>query len=511
MEVSFGIIMLAIENGQPRVFNLKEILQSFIGFRKQVVVRRTSFELARARERIHILEGLIIALDHIDAVIALIKASRTPQEASDALCGNFGLTEAQAKAILEMRLQRLTGLERTKIDEEHGDLAKLILQLQGILDDPLKVAEVVVNELEEIKKLYGDERRTEIVVDSGDINIEDMIVEEDMMVTVSHSGYIKRNPVSLYRSQHRGGRGKMGMATREEDFVEKIFIASTHHYVLVFTNQGRVYWLKVYQIPQAGRAARGKAIVNLINMSAGERVAAVLPVRSFADGKFVVMVTRRGIVKKTKLSAYSNPRAMGIIAISIDEGDELIDVQLTMGNQDIFLGTRKGKAIRFREVDVREVGRTARGVRGITMGPDDKVVGVEVLHEGNSLVTISERGFGKRTAVEEYRVQTRGGKGTINLKTMVSKVGFVSGICQVAGNEDIVLISDAGKIIRLRVEEIPLIHRATQGVKLIDLDTEEKLVGLARAEREAEGKEDLLPEEGDEDDLFSGLPKDDQL
>jgi DNA gyrase subunit A len=503
METSFGIIMLAIENGQPRVFNLKDILQSFIDFRKQVVVRRTTFELAKARERAHILEGLIVALNHIDAVVALIKASKNPQEASEALCARFALTEAQAKAILDMRLQRLTGLEREKIDEEHRELAQLILELQGLLADSQKVLDVIVNELEEIKKQYGDERRTEIVVSSEDIDIEDMIVEEDMVVTVSHSGYIKRNPVSLYRSQHRGGRGKVGMGTKEEDFVEKIFIASTHHYVLIFTNQGRVYWLKVYQIPQAGRVARGKAMVNLINVSPGERMAAVLPVRDFSDGKSVVMVTKKGIIKKTDLSAYSNPRVTGIIAISIDDGDELIDVQVTMGNQDIFLGTRKGKAIRFREEDVREVGRAARGVRGIRMDKEDRIVGVEIPHEGNSIVTVSENGFGKRTTIEEYRIQSRGGKGTINLKT-VPKVGFVSGICQVVGNEDIILISDAGKIIRMRVGEIPLIHRVTQGVKLIDLDNEEKLVGLARAERETEEKEEIPPEEDVSEELFNG-------
>lgn len=501
MENTFGIIMLAIEKGQPRVFNLKEILQSFVDFRKQVVIRRTQFDLTRARERAHILSGLIIALSQIDAVIAVIKKSKNPQEASASLCEKFGLTEIQAKAILDMRLQRLTGLEREKIDAEYAEVTSLIAALQAILDDPRQVLNVIVSELEEIRSRFGDERRTEIVVSSEDINIEDMIVEEDMVVTVSHSGYIKRNAVSLYKSQHRGGKGKVGMGTKEEDFVEKIFIASTHHYVLIFTNRGKVYWLKVYQIPQGGRAAKGKAVVNLINITPGERMAAILPIRDFAEGKSIVMVTKKGIVKKTELAAFSNPRTGGIIAMSVDEGDDLIDVQLTLGNQELFMGTRKGMAIRFKEEDVRDMGRAARGVIGIRMDEDDVVVGVEIPTEGNSVVTVSEKGFGKRTSVSEYRLQSRGGKGIINLKT-VPRVGNVSGILQVTGDEDIMLISDTGNIIRVKVESVPLIHRSTQGVKLIDLEPEERLVGMARAEREEEKEEDGidLPEEITEED-----------
>ncbi|MBN1614688.1 MAG: DNA gyrase subunit A [Deltaproteobacteria bacterium] len=508
MEATFGIIMIAIENNQPKVFNLKEVLTSFIEYRKQVIIRRTAFDLARARERAHILEGLIIALNRIDEVIAVIKAAPNPQEASASLCGTFGLSETQAKAILEMRLQRLTGLEREKIDTEYTETTELIGALQAILDDLRKVLDVIVKELEEIRGRYGDERRTEIVTSTEDIDIEDMIVEEDMVVTVSHSGYIKRNAVSLYRSQRRGGRGKMGMGTKEEDFVERIFIASTHDYILIFSSLGRVYWLKVYQIPQAGRAAKGKAIVNLINLSQGERVAAVLPVREFTGDRSVVKVTKKGIVKKTELSAYANPRSGGIIAISIDPGDELMEVRLTSGDQDVFLGTRKGQSIRFQEEDVRDTGRTARGVIGIRMDEDDVVVGMEIPSEGNSIVTVSEKGYGKRTAVEEYRLQSRGGKGTINLKT-VPRVGNVSGILQVTGNEDIMLISDSGKIIRVKVDEVPLLHRSTQGVKLIDLGTDEKLVGLARTEREAEGGnglQDDLSIDGDEtdEDLLDG-------
>ena len=320
MENTFGISMLAIDAGQPRVMNLKETLQRFVAFRKIVITRRTIFELNKASERAHILDGLITALDNIDAVVALIKASENPQTAADGLMKTFGLTEVQAKAILEMRLQRLTGLEREKILSEHAELTRLIAELKGILDDPQKVLEIIVEELEDSKKKFGDERRTEIVESTEDINIEDMIVEEDMVVTVSHQGYIKRNPVSLYRIQRRGGKGKMGMTTKEEDFVEHIFIASTHNYILIFTNQGRVYWLKVYQLPQAGRAAKGKAIVNLVNMNPGEKVAAVLPVRAFEDDKFVVMATKKGIIKKTELAAYSNPRTGGIIAISVEAG-----------------------------------------------------------------------------------------------------------------------------------------------------------------------------------------------
>jgi DNA gyrase subunit A len=497
MENTFGIIMLSIDRSQPRVLNLKEILQKFLDFRKEVIIRRTMFDLARAKERAHILEGLIIALNNIDAVVALIKASKNPQEAAEGLCRKFGLTDVQAKAILDMRLQRLTGLERNKIDVEFKELTNLIGKLQGILDDPRKVLNVIVEELEEIKKKYGDERRTEIVHSVDDINIEDMIVEEDMVVAVSHFGYVKRNAVSLYRSQHRGGRGKMGMMTKDEDFVENLFVASTHSYILIFTNLGRVHWLKVYQVPQAGRAAKGKAIVNLIQISPKERVSAVLPVREFIDGKYVVMVTKKGILKKTELAAFSNPRSGGIIAIGIDEGDELIDVKETLGNQEIFLGTRKGMAIRFPEQEARPMGRTARGVIGIRMDDDDELVGMEIIRNENTILTVSERGFGKRTEIAEYRLQSRGGKGIINLKTM-PKIGCVSGIKQVVGSEDIMLISNTGNIIRLRVDEISILHRNTQGVKLIEIDPEEKLVGIARAER-GNGKDDV-PEEEPADD-----------
>jgi len=498
MEVSFGIIMLAISEGRPQVFNLKEVLEKFIAFRQEVVVRRTRFELARAKERAHILEGYIIALNNIDEIIKVIKAAKTPNEASVALCAKFSLSEIQAKAILEMRLQRLTGLERDKIDAEYKEVTALISKLAGILADPQKVLQVIIEELMEIREKYGDERRTEIVASTEDINIEDMIVEEDVVVTISHAGYIKRNAVSLYKSQHRGGRGKVGMGTKEEDFVEKIFIASTHHYLLVFTDAGKVYWLKVYQIPQAGRAAKGKAMVNLINLAPGEKVRATLPVKEFVSDKFVVLVTKKGILKKTDLTAYSNPRAGGIIAISIDDADELVDVQLTNGDQDIFLATRLGMAIRFKEDEVRDMGRTARGVRGINLDEGDDVIGVDIPAQNTFMLTVSENGFGKCTPIDEYRVQSRGGKGTINLKT-VPKVGNVSGVLQVQGDENIMLISSTGNVIRMKVQEIPINHRVTQGVKLIDLAPEESLVGVARTTQDSDGKDEDVSGDDEED------------
>jgi len=505
LETSFGIILLAIDKGQPRVMNLKEVLCRFIDFRKEVITRRTVFDLNKAKERLHILAGLIIALNNIDEVIAVIKASKSPKEAAAALSKEFGLTDVQARAILDMRLQRLTNLEQDKIRQEYDEIAALVAKLEDILANPEKILEIIIEELEEIRRKYGDERRTEIVLNPEEIGVEDLIVEEDMVVTVSHHGYVKRNPVTLYRSQRRGGRGKVGMGTKEDDFVERIFVASTHSYVLCFTSTGRVHWLKVHEIPQAGRAAKGKAIVNLIGIGNHEWITAVLPVKEFMEGKFVFFTTKRGIVKKTELLAYSRPRAGGIIAISLDEGDELIGVKLTDGTQDVFIGTKKGKAIRFNEADVRDMGRTARGVTGIRMDDDDEAVGMEILGDGNSIISISENGYGKRTEVAEYRRQSRGGKGMINLKT-VTKVGSVTGIRQVAGNEDVMLISNGGNIIRLRVEEISLQHRSTQGVRLIYLNTGERLVGVARAEREDDEQE----ETNGEAIVGDGPPEDEQ-
>lgn len=491
MESSFGINMMVIDRGQPKTLNLKEVLERFVDFRKEVVTRRTVFELSRARERLHILEGLRIALENIDRVIETIKKSPNPQEASTALCDRFGLTVVQARAILEMRLQRLTNLERDKILEEYDETKQLVEKLESILADSGKILNIIVGELEDIKKRYGDDRRTEIVSGSDDITVEDLIVEEDMVVTVSHQGYIKRNAVSLYRSQHRGGRGRMGMTTREDDFVEKIFVASTHSFVLFFTSKGRVHWLKVHQIPQAGRMARGKAVVNLIELARDERVAAILPVRDFAEGKYVLFSTRKGIVKKTELAAYSNPRSTGIIAITIDEDDELIAVKITDGTQDILLGTKRGKAIRFRETDVRPIGRTGRGVIGITMEKEDFVVAMETVGDLHDILTVTERGFGKKTDVTEYRRQGRGGRGIINLKT-VPRVGLIAGVRQVTGDEDVILLTNSGQIIRLRVNEISLLHRSTQGIKLMDLTENETIVGVVRVERGSDDdREDL--------------------
>jgi len=478
LETSFGVIMLAIKNNRPCVLNLKEILTSFVEFRQQVVVRRTAFDLRQAQERSHILAGLLVALAQIDAVVALIKRSATPEAAQTGLCQAFQLSEKQARAILEMRLQRLTALESDKVREEFAQLAKQIAALQALLDDPQKVLTSIEQELEEIKNRYGDERRTEIVAAAGDINIEDLITQEDMVVTVSHQGYIKRNPVSLYRSQRRGGKGKIGMTTKEEDFVEKVFIANTHQFVLIFSDRGRVYWLKVYQIPQAGRAARGKAIINLVGIQPGENIAAICPVESFDEGKNIVKISKKGIVKKTKLSAFANPRSTGVIAMGVAEDDALIAAKITNGAQHIFLGTREGKAILFPENDVRETGRTAAGVIGIRLDEDDEVVGAEIPVDGACIVSVSANGYGKRTPVSQYPVQSRGGKGNLNIR-INQKIGALSGILQVSGEGDIILISNSGKIIRVKETDIPVLQRATQGVRLIGLEEDEQLVGLA--------------------------------
>ncbi|MCF8054104.1 MAG: DNA gyrase subunit A [Deltaproteobacteria bacterium] len=491
LEASYGILMLAIRQGRPCVLNLKEILESFVEFRQEVVVRRTRFDLRKAQERAHILAGLLIALANIDAVIALIKKSTTPAEAMDKLCAGYQLSELQAKAILEMRLQRLTALESGKIQEEFQELSNQINRLQEILQNDNMVKDIIIAELEEIKQRHGDARRTEIVADVGDINIEDLITQEDMVVTVSHQGYIKRNPVSLYRSQRRGGKGKIAMGTKEEDFVEKVFVASTHHFVLIFSDRGRVYWLKVYQIPQAGRAAKGKAIVNLVGMQPGEKIAAVCPVESFAEGKQIIKITKKGIIKKTKLVAFGNPRTKGVIAMSVKDDDALIAAKITNGDQQIFLGTKQGKALLCSEEDVREVGRTASGVIGIRLAQGDEVVGAEIPVRGAYILSISVHGYGKRTSIAEYPLQARGGKGNINIRTS-SKVGELSGVLQVTGEGDIILISDKGKIIRVKESDIPVLHRATQGVKLISLEEGERLIGLAScAEEQADDEEGM--------------------
>jgi DNA gyrase subunit A len=485
METTFGIILLAIVKNRPQIMDLKTILVHFLDFRQEIIRKRTTFELREAEKKAHILEGLKIAIDHLDEVIALIRKSKNPAEAKIQLMGRFEFSETQAQAILEMRLQRLTNLEREKIQQEYREILKTIERLKGILASEALILNIIREELTELKKKFGNPRRTEIIEDTTEIKLEDLIVEEDMVVTISHTGYIKRNPVSLYRSQHRGGKGITGMETKEDDFVEHLFVASTHDYFLFLTNQGRLYWLKVHEIPQAGRQARGKAMVNLLNLQPQEKVATILPVRTFEEGKFIFMVTRKGLVKKTDLMAFSRPRSGGIIATTIVEGDEVIAAELTKGKQDIFLGTRSGLSIRFHEGEVRGMGRLAQGVRGIHLKEDDWVVGTAVLAQEGTLLTVTENGFGKRTRTEEYRKQARGGKGIITMKTTERK-GAVVGVLPVTDEDDLMIITDGGKIIRLRVKDLSIIGRNTQGVRLINLDEQEKLVGVARAVKREE-------------------------
>lgn len=479
LQVTFGAIMLALVDQQPKYLNLKELMELFLQHRRDVIVRRTKYLLEKAEARDHIVQGLLIALDNIDAVVSLIRASQTPQIAREGLMQQFALTEIQVRAILDMRLQRLTGLEREKLEQEHQALLKEIAYLKSLLEDPALVTGVIKDELFALKDAYGDERQTEIIDDSSEITLEDMIVEEDMMVMVTHAGYVKRNPVTLYRSQMRRGKGVTGIIAKEDDFVEHLFVASTHDYILVFTDKGKVYWLKVYEIPEAGRQARGKAIVNLIQIESGESVSAILPVHEFETGKYIVMATKRGIVKKTELTEYSNPRSNGIIALNINEGDSLVSVALTDGQQDIFLSTHNGKAIRFSESEVRAMGRTATGVRGISLSKHDYVIGMDIVHNEFTILTVTEKGYGKRSSVEQYRPQGRGGKGLINIKC-TPKRGNVIGMLQVSDLDDIMMITVSGKIIRMGVANISVIGRNTQGVALQWLDDDDKVVAVAR-------------------------------
>ncbi len=484
METSFGIIFLAVVDGRPMILNLKEILEHFVLHRKEIIIRRTIFDLKKAEERAHILEGLKIALENLDDVVRLIRRAKTPVEARTELMNRFGLTQTQAQAILDMRLQRLTGLEQEKILEEYERVLKDIEWFKKILSEEKIVLDIIKEELGQIEETYGDGRRTRIVEETKEIALEDLIVEEDMVVTVSNKGYIKRTPITLYQAQKRGGKGKTGMGTKEEDFVALLFVASTHHTFLFFTNQGRVYWAKVYDIPQASRQSRGKAIVNLLNFQENEELATVLAVPSFEPGYHVLMGTKNGLVKKTELMAFSRPRLGGIIAVNIVEGDELIVARITDGSHNVFMCSAMGKSIRFHEADVRPTGRTAQGVIGMRLQNKDRIVGLEVLSYGQTLFTITENGFGKRTSIDEYPVQKRGGKGVITIKTS-KRNGEVVGILLVEDEDDIMLVTNSGKIIRMAVKDISIISRNTQGVKLISVEPGEKVVATARlAEKE---------------------------
>ena len=486
LQTSFGIIMLAIVGGQPKVLSLVELIDNFIEFRREVVRRRTEFELRKAEARRHILEGLKIALDHIDAVIALIRAARNPGEARDGLMTQFSLSQIQAQAILDMQLQRLTGLERQKILDELAELLKLIERLVSILSSDRLLMQIIIDELRRIQEKYGDERRTQILPEEGEFRIEDLIAEEDMAITVSNTGYIKRTAITNYRNQRRGGKGRIGMRTREEDFVSHLFVASSHAYIMIFSDRGRAYWLKVHEIPDVGPDGRGKAIANLVSMEEGERIAALLAVKEFEADKFVVMGTRRGVIKKTELSAFSNPRAGGIIAMGVEEGDAVIAVGVSDGTNEIFIGTKSGMAIRFPESDVRPMGRTAYGVRGISLRDDDEVVGMGVLAPGGTILSVTEQGYGKRTELDEYRVQSRGGIGIINVQTS-DRNGKVIGVAQVSNDDELMLITQQGKILRMASSGIRTIGRATQGVRLIDIEGEDRAVSIARlAEKDDE-------------------------
>ena len=487
LQQSFGVIMLAIVGGRPKVLNLAELVESFIDFRREVVIRRTQFELRKAEARYHILEGLKIALDQLDAVIKLIRGSKTVPEARDGLINQFSLSQLQAQAILDMQLQRLTGLERQKILDEMAELLKTIERLRAVLGSEGLLMQVIVGELKEVREKYGDDRRTEIIEgDGGAISIEDLIAEEDMAITVSNTGYIKRTPITSYRNQRRGGKGRIGMRTREEDFVSHLFVASTHAYIMIFSDRGRAYWLKVHEIPDVGPGGKGKAIANLVSMAPDEKIAALQTVKEFDEGKFIIMGTQRGVVKRTDLSAFSNPRAGGIIAMGVEDGDRLMAAQITDGTGEIFIGTRDGVAIRFPESDVRPMGRSAYGVKGVTLREGDEVVAMEVVRPGSTLLTVTENGYGKRTELDEYRVQSRGGVGIINIQTS-ERNGRVVGIASVHDEDEFMLITQQGKILRTVARDIRTIGRATQGVRLIEIDPDDRVVSLARlAEKDDE-------------------------
>ncbi len=544
MQTTFGIIFLAIVNNKPEVMDLPTLLHHFVEHRKEIVVRRTRYDLRKAEERAHILEGLVKALDVLDELISFIRSSRTPPEAKSGLIERWQFSDVQAQAILEMRLQRLTGLEREKIIAEYEEVQATIRRLREILGSEILVLEIIGAELREIKEAYGDERRTEIIQQASDITIEDMIADEDMVITVSRGGYIKRSPLSLYRAQRRGGKGRIGMQTKEEDIVEHLFVASAHSYVLVFTDRGRLYWIKVHQLPEVASNARGKAIVNLLTVEQGESVRALLTVRDFNDAKYVVMVTRAGKIKKTELTAFSNVRASGIIAIDINDGDDLYAARLSQGDDEIFIGTHDGMAIRFNENGVRPMGRGAAGVKGISLRKGDTVVEMDVLpasgepvpeplaegeepeivesepdtedseiiasDERGQVLTITEKGFGKRTPVSAYRLQSRGGIGVTNIKT-TDKNGKVAGISYVFEDDQVLLITEQGMIIRTNVADIRSIGRSTQGVRVINIEENDLVVAAVKLVDKDDAEEEIEAGEEEIDGTDSEAPDDDTI
>ncbi|MCM8783846.1 MAG: DNA gyrase subunit A [Candidatus Omnitrophica bacterium] len=489
METSFGIIMLALVDNRPRVLNLKEMIQEYIKHRKNIIIRRTTFELEKARKRAHILEGLKVALANLDKIIKTIRQSKSVAEAKEALMKDFKLTAEQAQAILEMQLQRLTALERQKIDEEYLALIKNIQIYEAILKSEKKVLEIIKEEAKNLKNKYGDNRLTEIIPAEEELEIEDLIAEEDVVITISHNGYIKRLPVSAYRKQKRGGKGVSGAELKEEDFIEHLFIASTHDYILFFTNIGKVHWLKVYDIPQAGRVAKGKAIVNLLELEPNEKISAFVPVREFKEEEYLVMATKNGLVKKTSLGAFKHPRKGGIIGITLEKTDELIEVELTKGEEEIILATQQGKAIRFSEEEIRDMGRSAKGVRGIRLGKNDKVIAMEIVRKEATFLTVTSLGFGKRTPIDEYRTQSRGGKGIINMK-VTKKNGEVVGLKTVTDKDEVMIVSSLGMLVRCAVKDIRETGRSAQGVKLIRLDPKDRVSCVASIVAEEEETEE---------------------
>ena len=494
LQNTFGVIMLALVKNRPEILNLKQILAAFLAHRREVVTRRSAYELRKAKERAHVLEGLNVAIEQLDDVIAMIRQAASPDEAKTSLTQRFPLSDVQAQAILDMRLQRLTQLEQRKLSQEYEELQAKIASLQAILGSEDLVTQIIKDELIRLKDSYQDDRRTRIIPQEAEINVEDLIADEEMAVSISHAGYIKRGPVSDYRAQHRGGKGKIGMGVKDEDFVETILTASTHDFLLFFTDAGKVYWLKVHEIPEAGRTSKGKAMVNVLALGPEERVTATLPVREFSDASYVVMATRAGYIKKTPLSAYGHPRQGGIIALSLERGDKLIGVEITNGQSDVILGTRTGLVIRFREQDVRSVGRTARGVRGMRLAGTNQVIGMAVIRPDAdaSILTVTERGFGKRTLATEYRTQGRGGRGVISIK-VTDKNGRAVSFHQVKESDEIMIMTAEGKILRTKVDALRDIGRNAQGVRLIDMEDTDRVVSVAKLAESADTEEDNGP------------------